>query len=104
MKYLLTLLFQIPIFAFPQVRSLGFFIEQAQRTNPTLKDYRAQLFTLRLDSQILDATRKPQVGFISTNSYAPIINGYGYDEPISNIANVSALVQASRNFISRGNL
>lgn len=104
MKYLVFLLFQIPILSFSQNRTLGYFIEQAQTNNPTLKDYQAQLLTQRLDSQILNATRKPQVAFLSSNSYAPIINGYGYDERISNIANVSALVQASRNFISRGNL
>lgn len=105
MKYLVLLLFQIPILAFSQSRTLSYFIEQAQQTNPTLKDYQTQLQTIQLDSQILNAAlRKPQVAFLSSNSYAPIINGYGYDEPISNIANVSALVQATRNFISRGNL
>lgn len=105
MKYLILLLFQIPILLFSQGRTLGFFIEQAQSNNQTLKDYQAQLQTIRLDSQILNAAlRKPQVAFLSSNSYAPIIHGYGYDEPISNIANVSAVVQASRNFISRGNL
>ena len=105
MKYLIVLLFQIPILSFSQTRTLNDFIEQAQRTNPTLKDYQAQLLSLRLDSQILNAAlRRPQVAFLTSNSYAPIINSIGYDEPISNIANVSALVQANRNFISRGNL
>lgn len=105
MKYLLALVFQIPILAFSQGRTLGYFIEQAQRTNPALQDYQAQLLAIRLDSQILNAAlRKPQVAFLSSNSYAPIINGYGYDEPISNIANVSAVVQATRNFSSRGHL
>ena len=104
MKYLILLLFQIPILSFSQGRTLSYFIEQAQNTNPTLKDYQAQLLSIRLDSQLLRASRRPQVNFISSNSYAPIINGYGYDAPITNIANVSALVQASRNFISQSNL
>lgn len=105
MKYLVALLFQIPILSFAQGRTLDYFIAQAQQTNQTLKDYQAQLASLRLDSQILNAAlRRPQVNFLSSNSYAPIIHGYGYDEPISNVANISAIVQANRNFISRGNL
>lgn len=105
MKWLLAfLLFQIPIFLYAQPHPLAYFIEQATANSPALQDYQAQLLAARIDSQLLNATLRPQVAFISSNSYAPIINGYGYDEPISNIANVSALVQANRNFISRGNL
>ena len=105
MKYLVALLFQIPILLFAQGRTLDYFITQAQQTNQTLKDYQAQLASLRLDSQILNAAlRKPQVNFLSTNSYAPVINGYGYEGAITNVANISELIQANRNFISRGNL
>lgn len=105
MKYsFLFLLFQIPILLYSQTRTLDYFIQQAKNSNPTLKEYSAQLLSLQLDSQLLKAAQRPQVAFISSNSYAPIIKGWGYDEPISNIANVSALVQASRNFIGRNNL
>lgn len=105
MKYwFVFLLFQIPILTFSQARTLDYFIEQAKSNSPVLKDYAAQLLSIRLDSQLLKAALRTQVAFISSNSYAPITNGWGYDEPISNIANVSAVVQASRNFISRNNL
>jgi len=105
MRYWATffLLFTFSI-SFSQIRTLDYFIEHAQQNSPVLKDYEGQILSVRIDSQLLAASLKPQVNFISTNSYAPIINGYGYDEAISNIANVSALIQANRNFISRNNL
>lgn len=104
MKYWFAFLFfQLPAFLFAQARSLDDFIAHATETSPALKAYQAQLQALQLDSQMLNAAQKPQVAFISSNSYAPIINGWGYDEPISNIANISALIQASRNFVSQQN-
>ncbi len=87
-----------------QTRSLEYYINHAFATSPLLDEYRNQIELNRLDSQIFRASLKTQVNFLSYNYYAPIINGYGYDEPISNIANASALVQASRNFISKNNL
>jgi hypothetical protein len=40
------------------------------------------------------------VNGISNNSYAPIINGWGYDEVISNGQQLSALIQVSKSFLS----
>jgi outer membrane protein TolC len=90
--------------AFGQTHSLSYYIDQAKNNSPLLKDYRNQIESNRLDSAILRASLRTQVNFISSNSYAPIINEYGYDEAISNIANVSALVQANRNFTTANNL
>jgi outer membrane protein TolC len=36
--------------------------------------------------------------------YAPVIKGWGYDEVITNLAQVSAMVQATKIFLSKGNL
>lgn len=105
MKYFLTCLcLLIAHFCFTQVRTLDFFIRSAEQNSPTLREYAAQLSSLQLDSQILRASLRPQVNFLSNDSYAPIIRGWGYDEAITNIANVSGLVQATRNFLTRGNI
>ncbi|TCZ66296.1 TolC family protein [Flaviaesturariibacter aridisoli] len=85
-----------------QTRDLPYFIEEARASSPALRDLQGQLTAARIDSLLLQAARRTQVAFQSTNSYAPIIRGVGYDEAITNIANVSALLQATRNFSTRG--
>src|SRR6187551_3253888 len=92
------------LLCFGQSRTLSFFIQQATETNPLLKSYQNQILSNQLDSQILNASLKTQVNFISNNYYAPVIKGWGYDEAITNIATLQGLVQATRNFLSKGNL
>jgi outer membrane protein TolC len=104
-KYFFPILFFIYAGnAFGQSYTLNYFIEKARDNSPLLKDYRNQVLSNQLDSAILRASLRTQVNFLSTNSYAPVIAGWGYDEAISNIANVSAIVQANRNFVTRNNL
>lgn len=103
MKYSLAfLLCTCTLICFSQTRSLQGFIEQAKVRSPLLRGYQAQILQLRIDSAILRATRKPQVAFVSNDLYAPMIRGYGYDEAITNLAQVSGLVQVSRNFLQSG--
>ena len=103
MKYGFTfLLCLVTVMCFPQAKTLRHFIDEAKQRSPLLRGYEAQLLQLRLDSAILQATTKPQVAFVSNNLYAPVVAGYGYDEAITNLAQVSGLVQVSRNFLSSG--
>ena len=105
MKYFFTLTIALaPVFCFGQSRTLDDYIQFARTNSPTLKSFENQILSNRLDSQILKASLKTQVNFISTDLYAPVIGGWGYDQAITNLAQVSALVQASRNFLSKGNL
>src|SRR6185295_2840949 len=84
-----------------QKNSLAYFLNKATSNSPLLKDYNNQILSFSLDSQIIRASLKPQVNGISTNSYAPIIKGWGYDEVISNGQQLSALIQVSKSFLSR---
>ena len=105
MKHCITiLLFLSCIQLQAQKRSLDFYITQAKQNSPLLTGYRNQIVANRLDSLLLLASLKPQVNFISNNNYAPVINGWGYDEAVTNGANISALVQAQKNFITPGYL
>lgn len=105
MKPLLTTFFSlISFFCLAQTHDLTYFIGQARQNSPTIKEYQNQVLAAGLDSQLLRASLRPQVNFISNDMYAPVIGGWGYDEIITNIANVSGQVQATRNFISRNNL
>lgn len=87
-----------------QGRTLDFFLQQAKQHSPVLRDYSNQLLSSGIDSQLLRASLHPQVIFINNNSYAPVIGGYGYDQAITNIANVTAIVQASRSITGKKNL
>jgi outer membrane protein TolC len=87
-----------------QVRTLESYIEQAGTNSPLIRSYQNQITSLALDSQIIRASLRTQVNFLSNEYYAPTIKGFGYDPAISNIAQLSALMQATRNIVSRNNL
>src|ERR1043165_607177 len=87
-------------FSWAQKNNLAYFVSQATANSPLLKDYNNQILSFSLDSQIIRAALRPQVNGISTNSYAPIIAGWGYDEVISNGQQISALIQVSKSFLS----
>ncbi|HEY2650221.1 MAG TPA: TolC family protein [Puia sp.] len=87
-----------------QRHSLDYYFSHAKINSPLLADYRNQMQSAQVDSQIIRATQKIQVNGVSTNFYAPVISGYGYDNIITNGAQVSAFVQANKNIISSANL
>lgn len=104
MKYFLTCsIVLITCFGYGQNNTLDYFIQQAQENSPLIKEYNNQILSFRLDSLILRASFKTQVNFISSNSYSPVIKGFGYDGAITNGANISATVQANRSFVTRNN-
>ena len=83
-----------------QVKNLQYYIDQALANSPLLNDYRNQVYINRLDSQRIRATYRPQVTGTSNNSYAPVINGFGYDGAITNGGQVSALVGVNQSLVS----
>src|SRR5690349_18192992 len=105
MKYLFSLItFLAALCAGAQTRNLDFFLGQAEQNSPVVKDYQNQLLIARIDSQILRASLKTGVNFLNSFSYAPIFREWGYDPALSNIANLTSIVQANRNFITSANL
>jgi len=105
MRFLLTLaIIVMAVFCSGQTRGLNDFIQYAKENSATLKDLQNQVLSNMVDSQILRATTKTQLNFVSNEMYAPVIKGWGYDEIITNIAQVSGMVQATKSFLSKGNL
>ncbi|MFT3933623.1 MAG: TolC family protein [Chitinophagaceae bacterium] len=84
-----------------QQRNLGWFIAQARQNSPLIKDYGNQVLINQLDSQRIKATYRPQVNGNSTNIYAPVIAGFGYDGAITNGGQVTALVGINQQLISK---
>ena len=89
---------------FSQNNTLDYFLEQGLRNSPLLKDYQNQVQSNLLDSQRITAGYKPQVTGNSFNSYAPVINGYGYDKAITNGGTFSTLVGVNKSLVSKKNL
>lgn len=100
--YTLFVLATLPALA--QEHNLDFYLRQAAENSPLLKDYRNQVRSNRADSEIILAGYRPQVTGTSVNTYAPVINGYGYDEAISNGGNFSTLVSVNKTLVSRKHL
>ena len=87
-----------------QQHGLDYYFSHAKTNSPLLADYRNQMQSAQVDSQMIKASQKIQVNGVSANYYAPVISGYGYDNIITNGAQVSAFVQANKNIISSANL
>lgn len=87
-----------------QTHDLEYYIQQAMANSPLLKEYTNQYLSGLVDSQRLKATYKPQVSATSTNTYAPVLNGFGYDQVITNIGGYSALLNVDKAFIGRRNI
>src|SRR5215475_6954547 len=100
--YLCLALVSLNIFA--QNRNLEFYLASARYNSPLLKDYKNQIAANQMDSQILRASYRIQVNGISNDFYAPSVNGLGYDNVITNGGQLSALVQANREIVSKKNL
>ena len=94
----------VPFSCPAQTRTLDQYIQWAKENSAGLYSVRNQILSNKLDSQILNATRRTQVNALGNEMYAPVVNGWGYDAIITNIAQVSAMVQATKNFISHGYL
>lgn len=103
MKYCFVFFYFLCAFTgISQSPGLQQFIDSAKLRSPLLRGYEAQILQLQIDSAILRATLRPQMAFISNDLYAPVIKGYGYDEVITNKAQLSGLLQVSRNFLQSG--
>jgi outer membrane protein TolC len=105
MKWLFSLFILLTsVSAICQDHNLDYYFSHAKSNSPLLADYRNQMQATQIDSQLLRATQKIQVNGVSNNYYAPVIAGYGYDNIITNGAQVSAYVQASKNIVTSANL
>lgn len=101
-RFILTvyfLLFCVQIFS--QTQPLDYYINKAIKNSPLLNDYHNQLQASKMDSLLIMAGGKIQMEANSQVMYAPVVKGWGYDEAITNGANISGLVGVKRNIIDK---
>jgi outer membrane protein TolC len=87
-----------------QTYSLDHYLDIAKTNSPLLKDLHNQVASNSVDSMRLLAGLKPQVNANSGGLYAPIIDGYGYAEAITNNHTLNALMSASKTIIGQKNI
>ena len=103
-RFWVFVFFVMPVHLFAQQKNLDYFLTQGIQNSPLTKETNNNILLNRIDSLRILATYRPQVNGISNNSYAPIINGYGYDEIITNIRNFSEQISASKTFVGKRTL
>lgn len=87
-----------------QDRNLDFYVSTGLGNSPLLKDYMLQVTAGGLDSQRIRAGFRPQVTGISSDAYAPVVNGWGYDQALTNGASFTEMVNVSQAFVGKSNL
>lgn len=97
--FLILFLLRIPVSA--QVRTLSFFLDTARSSSPLLKDYRNQIRSGTLDSLLLLAQQRPQVLANGQVILAPNLNGFGYDQAITNAGTYTAVASVSQPLFNR---
>lgn len=105
MKWMISLLVTLCLIGngTAQQNNLRFFINYALTNSPLLKDYQNQILSNQADSVKIRAGFGPQVNAVSNNIYAPVINGWGYDDAITNGANISAQVSVTKEIVGKRN-
>jgi len=92
--FLLTLICVHTIYA--QTKNIEYFIHEGLKNSPLLMAVSSNAERSRLDSLLLKATSGFQVGAVSSNAFAPVVNGWGYDAVKTDIYNISAQVVVTK--------
>lgn len=89
------------VHGYSQAQSLDYYLNMAIKNSPLLNDYHNQLHAATMDSLLIKAGEKFQVEANSQVMYAPVVKGWGYDEALTNGANISGLVGVKKNIIDK---
>ncbi len=83
---------------------MDYFIEKSLQNDPRIFELRNQILQNKVDSQLIVAGNKWQVSGSANGYYAPIVKGWGYDVPITNGQQLSALVALNKHIYNKRNL
>lgn len=85
-----------------QTHDLGYYLQQGEANSPLLKDLQNQIKTGAYDSMLVKAANRPQVLANGQVTISPSLNGYGYDQAITNGGNYAALITVSQPIFNKG--
>ena len=86
---------------FSQDCTLAGYLGLGVSNSPVLKDLSNQILSNQYDSLIARATFLPQVNFNGALMYAPVINGWGYSEVITNGQNLIGTLNVSQQIFNK---
>jgi outer membrane protein TolC len=89
---------------FAQQKNLDYFVTSGLQNSPLLKDYKNRLKSAVIDSMRIKAGQGIQVNATGNNLYSPVVRGWGYDEVKTDIAELNAVVQISKEITWNKNL
>lgn len=98
---MLNLMAFYPVMLRSQEKSLDYYLDQGLANSPLLNDLNNQIRDNAYDSLLLLSPRHPQIIFNGALSYAPVINGYGYSEAITNGGNFISTINLSQPLLNR---
>ena len=99
--WLTGIIFLLSFQAFSQEKSLEFFLSEGLENSPVLKDLQNQVRSNSLDSMLVSASSHPQINFDGYMMYAPVVNGYGYSDVLTNGQNLSSTINISQTVFNR---
>jgi len=104
-KFIILISLQIPYSVnAQQIKTLDFFITMARENSPVLNDFNNQRYSLKIDSMKMLADYGFRINSVNDVMYAPVINGWGYDNVLSNGQNVTTVIRISKDLLGRTNL
>ncbi|MDP4281982.1 MAG: TolC family protein [Bacteroidota bacterium] len=102
-KYVLTAFsfFLSLVLNIVSAQNLDYFLQKGLEKSPALKELSNQIRASRIDSIITRSEYLPQVNFNASMMYAPIIDGYGYSEPITNGQTLTGTLNVSQQIFNK---
>lgn len=93
------ILLNIAVHTQAQTRQLDDYIHSAVAASPLIHDLNNQISAAKLDSMRIKAGFKTQLSANGLGLFAPIINGYGYSQAITNGQQLMGVMTADKQFI-----
>lgn len=84
-----------------QEQTLDYFLQQGIKNSPLIRDLNGQIRLNRIDSLLIKAMNKPRVEFRGYAFYAPVVNNFGYSEILTNIANLTTVMNVSQQLFNK---
>ena len=86
---------------YSQVHDLDYYINQGVANNPVLKDLSNQIRSNQYDILITRASYLPQVSFNAMMMYAPVVDGWGYSDVITNGQELSGTLNVNQQIFNK---
>jgi outer membrane protein TolC len=84
-----------------QEKILDYFLSRGIKNSPLINDMNEQIRSSHTDSLLIKAMTKPRVEFRGYAFYAPVVNGFGYSEVLTNIANLTSVMSVSQQIFNK---